>query len=816
MQIHRSRLNFASLFALVALVALLELSPSVEAKTGTYRVAILHVTYSDTTPIYTPSQLSQAAKEIHDYYGKISYGLLDMEVTTVEVKLTNTSGFYFDQCLPAPQETRKPCLPTLIEDAAQAAAAEGFSFTGIDGISVLSTFCKGDWTNGAISISRPGVNGTFQRSYDFECSGPAPGPSGVLWGGWAHEFGHQLEITDYGNSIFNWGKGGHPSGYSSGYDQMDSCYPCDGSAYTLLDAPIVAGTRKVFGGWLKASNVVVVKAPSPGTTVTLTPIEETVSTQANQAIQIPVVPGIYYMVEARRRLQADSLQNYGQPPQGIYDEGIHITEIEETRDPPMKIVNACDTTVSGGCVYSKSDPRFGTCNATSRPAYCWPFDLWHVGDKFNDSGNAIEIAVDSAVGNGFAVTVTRGVPPGHPNMFIVPWLTPPMNTYETVDIWVDSSCNGYESDVGPSGLLYGRRADNTVIGNGDDPCANHENRIYAHVRNIGDAAANNIVVKFQVSNPLGVGVTGSWAQVGQTTISTLAPGAAIDVFVPWTPTINLTPAEIASQHFKFHSCIQVIIEPVTGEIITSDNQAQENFDSFEAVQGGQAGKKMYPPIHGRFFVHTLDAGGPAQTYYLNVKSALPKGWKYSVAGGQQTITLGPARTEQVPVDIEVPAGTAAGQTFTLEVQALTLATMTNDAIPPAAQMSTTHLGMSQVGGVVLAARTVLPSSLSLAAKSNKQGKINAAGALGPGIRTLVAVDFTDPHGNTYTRLARTDQKGRFTCVFTSALRDVTWHVRALWQGDGSHTGAVSPERSVVTLSGTPDQREPPKVANCES
>jgi hypothetical protein len=31
--------------------------------------------------------------------------------------------------------------PHLIEDAAQAAAAGGFNFSGIDGISVLSTFC---------------------------------------------------------------------------------------------------------------------------------------------------------------------------------------------------------------------------------------------------------------------------------------------------------------------------------------------------------------------------------------------------------------------------------------------------------------------------------------------------------------------------------------------------------------------------------------------------------------------------------------------------------------------------------------------------
>jgi hypothetical protein len=775
------------------------------AKTGNYRIALLHVTYSDTTAIYTPAQLSQAAGEINNYYGLVSYGKLNMTVVPVEVTLPHPSTFYFNACQPAPMEKRDPCPPTLIEDAAQAAAAGGFSFSGIDGISVLSTFCGGDWTNGPLMISRPGVSGTFQRSYDFECSGPAPGPSGVLWGGWSHEFGHQLESTDYGTL---W----HPSGYASGYDEMDSCYPCDGSAYTLLGPPVANGSELIFGGWLDTGNVSIVNGPSPGTTVTLTPIEDNPATQAYQAIQVPIASGIYYMVEARHRLGADLLQNNGVAPRGIYDEGIHITEIEETRDPPMKIMNACDTTVPGGCVNSTSDPRYANCNPpTTRPAYCWPFALWHVGDEFSDPTNAIKIKVDSAVGDGYSVTVTRGVPPSHPNMFIVPWLTPPMNTYETVDIWVDSSCNGYESDVGPSGLLYGRRADNTVIGNGDDPCANHENRVYATVHNVGDVAANNIVVKFRVSNPLGVGVTGSWTDIGQTKIPSLAAGASTTVYVLWTPNVTLTPAEIAAGHFKFHSCIQAIIEPVTGEIVTSDNQAQENFDSFEAVQGK---KKKYAPIHGQFFVHTLDAGGPATTFYLNVKSALPKGWTYSVAGGRQAVTLGAARTVQVPVDIQAPDGAPIGQTYMLSAQALTLERITNDLIPNGWNVSRTHNDMDLAGGVILAARTVLPSALSLAATASKTGVITATGVLDPTISTWVAVDFTDRNGNVYTRLAKTDSKGHYVCAFESPIRDAGWHLRALWQGDISHTGAVSPVRTVVSLIGNPNEH-PPRTGNCK-
>jgi hypothetical protein len=130
--------------------------------------------------------------------------------------------------------------------------------------------------------------------------------------------------------------------------------------------------------------------------------------------------------------------------------------------------------------------------------------MWPVGSSYTDSDNNVTIKVVSAAADGYKVTITRGVAPKtHPDLYITPWLTPPMNTYETTDIWVDSSCNGYGV------LRYGTRADGTVIGSGDDPCVNHENRIYVTVHNIGDADSPPSVAKFQVTSPLGVGVTGS-------------------------------------------------------------------------------------------------------------------------------------------------------------------------------------------------------------------------------------------------------------------------------------------------------------------
>ena len=109
----------------------------------------------------------------------------------------------------------------------------------------------------------------------------------------------------------------------------------------------------------------------------------------------------------------------------------------------------------------------------------------------------------------YSISVRRDAMP-RPDVMIRPWLSPPLNTWETTDIWVDGSCNGYS----PVTFMYGAYTppgDSASLGysNGDSPCANHENRVYARVRNIGNDSAANVVVHFQVTDPLGVGMNGS-------------------------------------------------------------------------------------------------------------------------------------------------------------------------------------------------------------------------------------------------------------------------------------------------------------------
>ena len=170
----------------------------------------------------------------------------------------------------------------------------------------------------------------------------------------------------------------------------------------------------------------------------------------------------------------------------------------------------------------------------------------------------------------YLIRVNRDATP-RPDVMIRPWLSPPLNTWETSDIWVDSTCNGYGT------LMYGTytpSGDSTPVGysNGDSPCANHDNRVYARIRNIGNTPAANVVVHFQVTDPLGVGMNGStWVDIGtvdSTTfagLASLSAGAYTDVYVPWVPAVTLTPEQIAAGLFNYHSCIRVLIDTVAGE-----------------------------------------------------------------------------------------------------------------------------------------------------------------------------------------------------------------------------------------------------------
>jgi hypothetical protein len=757
-------------------------SINASAPSGTYTEAVVQVVFSDETAGEHPlsvTDLDNAALEIHKFFSQLSYGKLNMQVRFIRVFLTTIPE---KPATPATWANYQSCGGgcNLTVDATNAALVSDSTFlNGVNGISilVLQKYSAAGVTGFGLE-SYPGLTQQVVQSRLPE--GPKNtvnpiGPSEVSWGGWAHEFGHQLEV--FGGTYTSGPWLGHPSGYASGYDLMDSCYPCHESSYGLLGAPLVNDPRTVFPGWLDSTHVATVPIPSGpiGKTFVLPPLSQNISTPTIQAVQIPIDGKRAYWVNARARLNSDAIQE--RTPQGIFSEGVQIQHTDQDAKVPVTV---CRPKETPACTNANTDPPN------------WPYSLWQPGETFTDSDQNIKIAVVAAVTGGYEVNITRDVPPNHPDLFITPWLTPPENTYETVDIWVDSICNGYGV------LRYGKRADGTVIGSGDDPCVNHENRVYATIHNIGDADAPATTASFQVSNPLGVGVTGSWTSLGTAAVPAIPAGGSTSVFVNWTPVPNLTPKEVMQKHFQFHSCIQVSVAPVAGELVKTNNNAQENITYFEAVATGPAiGVGLYPmPVINDAFNLTNSIAGNSQQYSMRTVSRLPAGWTYSVNGGAPTVTLLSGQTANIPVEVTPPASPV-GKIYDIKTDALTLLLLQNHG--------STHPSWYVAGGLDMNAHTVLPSQISVAGSvnppANSAPAVDVIGLLVPAVvGAVVTIDvYNTATGATVSEQVTVGAGGHFSVSLSPGF--FPNGVNAIWQGNMLYESAVA-AAAVVTRSAT--------------
>ncbi|HEX6372024.1 MAG TPA: hypothetical protein VF006_24075 [Longimicrobium sp.] len=771
------------LLASIVLLALLTVlpratpTPAAAAVTGTYDLVLLRVQFPDLGPRYTRAQLNAAAAEMHRYFGELSSGQLDLRVHVAEVSLPKRWSDYAGCTGPS-------CTP-ILQDAAERAAAGGVSFAGVEGILVVYAGCprEGGGSFGAVTFTRPGVSGTFQQSDAAECGAPRLA-SGVEWGVWAHETGHQLQLHE-GRS------GAHPTWYESGYNLMDSCYPCGESAYSLADASLTnetgaAGPSLVFPGWIPRSRIhVTSSAAGAGETVVLAPVTAPLSgTAAALGIKVPISTGQYYFLEVRRRSRADAWPT-------IHDEGVQIIRIDEAAKRPGVPVHPCDTLHPDGCIRG-ADPRCPVPYTASSHPHCWPFALWHTSDTYRDAANAIAISVGPAAGDGLAVTVTRGVPRGAPDLFVTPWRTPPVHGYETVDIWVDSSCNGYEADGGA--LRYGRRADGTVIGNGDDPCANHPNRVYARVRNLGDAPARDARIVFEAADPLGMGISGTWREIGTAApaafpaLASIPAGGEATVFVEWTPAVTVDAERLRDARFAFHSCLRVRAAGVAGERVLQNldgDGEQENLDNFEVPAGSGAGAAASE----REFrlTNPPDTSRQARTYYFMVDSRLPKDWRYEVAGGAQSITLQPGESRRIPVRVVSRGRREPGASWHLRVAAYTIE---RHVPPPYVRTGFVEYLPRVEGGVTFAAQGVRKAKMRMRA-SLSRGRVVVEGRLDPAVAgTRVTVDYAPAEGRTVSRLVATDRAGRFRDASVQA-DGREWRVLAFWQGTDRLSSAAT-------------------------
>jgi len=849
-----------------------------------YHLLVMRVDFSDAPGVYySPADFrNHWVQRLVDYFTEVSNEELILKTTVLDdvIRLRERRRYWDgknagqqcaqDQCGEEPvteYDTDGYCCFNAAREATDLALSSGLIASTTAGLApiggttedvfdgVLTVFgAPRDWPStgyltryGSCGISWGAISGSMHVRGDVagrvygngqaqETWGEQPGGTGCAMdpfndkdlGPAVHEVGHLV------------GASAHPAGYINGYELMDSGYPCFTGAFTRMSAAMRgAGFRSWFDGWLPDGNVKVF-GPAVGGTVVLSPIElDPDLVTSPQAVKVETgVAGLFYVVECRRLISWDNLIASGRPrPPGVL-----ILQATAGADPETQLM--------------------GSDGWLSR---------WQPGDVFDDAVNDLEVRVGPDIGDGCTVTVAygKGSTAGVPDVALTPWLTPPMNTWETVDIWIDSSCNGYEDASYP--LKYGRRADaeHTVIGNGDDPCANRENRVYARVRNLGTAPADHVRVRFEVTHPLGVGIRGStgWDLIQEVDeslfpdLSSIPVGGYADVYGEWTPVIPRTDG--TETRFPFHSCVRVLVDTVSGERLTSNQDGdgeQENIGWFEAEEGRTA--STFGQIHEAFFLanevldfRTVDGecfspvgdfacdgdidlqdyrtflgcldgpldevaseceyadirsdtkvdladvadlqnnftgSGDANWFYLSSTSASPSGSRVTVGDGDPWLYLQPGEVRSIPITIEVPAGAPVGQSYFSEVAASVLT-------GPYAPSGDRHWGLHRVGGIMLAAQTVVPTQLTLAAEPFSQSILVRGQLLPPVQAAPVQVEFYRSIPNAHPDamlLLVTDATGHFEGKLAPA-EPAEWTTNAMWQGDLEHSWAESDNVSVV-------------------
>jgi hypothetical protein len=384
--------------------------------------------------------------------------------------------------------------------------------------------------------------------------------------------------------------------------------------------------------------------------------------------------------------------------------------------------------------------------------------------------------------------------------------------YESVDIWIDSSCNGYETDVGAIGLKYGRNPDGTVIGNGDDPCVGHENRLYARVHNGGNGPADDVRVQILIPKQREIYIGGwEWIEAGVATAAefpdllSMPRDTATEVYVSWTFEDGIGDYQLP-ENYIYPTAVRVYIEPVENEpAFLHDNQdAQEVFGNFDLRDDGDptTGWVFYDPFF--WIKNPFSEQVNPLPFYINLQTELPLGVNVGLpADIRNPVYLDPGQSIKISLVIQgatfpTPEGqlrsssavSAIGESFHIKVSASTEVNLENPAAPQSSPYAVSRDSMV-IGTVAIAGHIVLDTQLPLSADLDNAGNISIFGRLEPAAgEVYISVDFTDPSNNTTTHLIKTNEDGSFSDTL-APTETGTWLLGAIWQGNREYANAVS-------------------------
>ena len=667
--------------------------------TGTRKVMVLRVYFNDYA---NASRYSQTGVEdffnsnLNTLWKNTSYSNIDIKAEVTDLfQLPDDRSDYVDDFSDGDLSNGGKFLKVL-EDAIDASPS-GLDWSNVDAVNVVmaetsaAQFHRGQ----ATSCNLPMGPGGSLKSVGCAIFSENPSENdNQVWGRWAHEIGHTLQE----------GGPAHPSNYGNEFELMDSNYPGQTGVFEKQD-------HTGFPGWMPDTKYQVFTPASGGGSAALWAMEyDPVGMPNAQAARVEITDSFYYLVSVRRRILGDDL-NGDFTPFGIPDEGVLIERVSEGSDPWVKVIGRNKTST---CTDGTS------CNRNQ---------LWKEGDAFSSPTDGVFISiVKKADDDNYFIRVAYEDQSFQPDVMLFPWTSPPGNTWETTDIWVDSPVNGYNT------YRYGTWDDGTgnqvPVGNGDDPVVDQVNRLYARVRNVGATTATDAVVHWEITDPPGLGIAGAsgWAAVGSVDkndfpgLANIAPGDFVDVYVDWTPGFTVSPEDMAAGRFAFHTCLRVKLDPVPGETVLGNqdgDREQENISYFQSTAPGGGGPSSLTVIRLR-----NDDLVNKKTFYLNYEDDLPAGWKVAVNGGKMDLLLGPDEVREIPVEIIPGSVQQVGKVFGVDVKASSLNLLVNDLNP-----KDVHPEYKPLGGVRVESRVVAPTRLWCEAKRDPQtGDVEVVGS----------------------------------------------------------------------------------------
>ncbi len=674
--------------------------PSIEAAAdvlGPKKVMVLRVYFNDyaANTRYTKAQVEGFFDELDTLWKNTSYNKINIDYEVSDLfQLPDNRSAYVDDFGDGDLSNGNKYWKVL-DDAIDNAPA-GLDWTGLDAIMVVmaetsnAQFHRGQATGDCNLEQGPG--GSIKN---VGCAIFSENPSETdrqVWGRWAHEIGH----------AFQEGGPAHPSNYNSEFELMDSNYPGQTGVFEKL-------SDQGFPGWMPSAKYrVITPTSNQGETICLLAMEYDPTSKPNlQAIKAEITDSLYYMISVRRRVLGDDLN--GGFANGIPDEGVLIERVVEGGDPWVTL---------------QAPPGL---NRNS---------LWKEGQNYENLGDGMFIFVTKKAdenGDSYCVSVRYNKAANQPDMGMYPWTSPPGDTWETTDIWFDSPVNDYGTYR--YGFWNDLSGNSVPRGNGDDPAVGMVNRFYARVRNMGTATATDVKVRFEITDPPGVGIAGSngWASLGMVdknsfpALASIAPGAFVDVYLNWTPNFALTPEQIAEGRFAFHTCVRVKIDSVAGEIATGNqdgDREQENISYFQAVTDGGDTASYDGVIRLR-----NDSKTEKKTFYLSYETDVPAAWILNVNNGQRSVELMPDEVREIPVIIKPQGPAVVGSIFGVDVSASSLKLLTNDLDP-----KDQHPEFDPLGGARVEARVLLPARVECKATDTREG-ITVMGTLKTNAKT---------------------------------------------------------------------------------